>query len=87
MNGGLEIGWDSGTHLIDLSKWVMKVRFDGHLACEAFVYVDDGRITGFCREICWAAARKLASHCRFGTKEDRVLPYARSVGGDNVLDK
>ena len=43
--------------------WVMKVRFDGHLACEAFVYVDDGRITGFCREICWAAARKLASHC------------------------
>ena len=43
--------------------WVMKVRFDGHLACEVFVYVDDGRITGFCREICWAAARKLASLC------------------------
>jgi hypothetical protein len=43
--------------------WVMKVRFDGHLACEVFVYVDDGRITGFCREICWAAARRMASVC------------------------
>ena len=43
--------------------WVMKVRFDGHLASEVFIYVDDGRITGFCREICWAAARKMASLC------------------------
>ena len=41
--------------------WVMKVRLDSHLACEVFVYVDDGRITGFCREICWAAARRMAS--------------------------
>ena len=43
--------------------WVMKVRFDGHLACEVFVYVDDGRITGFCQEICWVAARRMASVC------------------------
>ena len=27
--------------------WVMKIRWDGHLACEVFLYVDDGRATGF----------------------------------------
>ena len=41
--------------------WVMKLRWDGHLATEVFVYCDDGRCVGFCREICWAAARRLAS--------------------------
>ena len=41
--------------------WVMKLRWDGHLATEVFIYCDDGRCVGFCREICWAAARRLAS--------------------------
>ena len=35
--------------------WVMKIRWDGHLACEVFLYVADRRATGFRREICWAA--------------------------------
>jgi hypothetical protein len=26
--------------------WVMKIRWDGELAAEVFVYVDDGRATG-----------------------------------------
>ena len=41
--------------------WVMKVRGDGHLACEVFIYVDDGRITGWTRAECWRAARRLSS--------------------------
>jgi hypothetical protein len=43
--------------------WVMKLRWDGHLATEVFYYVDDGRATGFCREICWAEARQIAALC------------------------
>jgi len=27
--------------------WVMKVYVDGHLACKVYLYVDDGRITGW----------------------------------------
>ena len=43
--------------------WVMKVRFDGHLVCEVYVYVDDSRVTGHCRELCWAVARKFSMMC------------------------
>ena len=28
--------------------WVMKVRFNGHLACEVYICVDDGRVTVNC---------------------------------------
>ena len=50
--------------------WVMKLRWDGHLATEVFYYVDDGRATGFCREICWAAARQVAALCaRYGVQD------------------
>ena len=53
--------------------WVMKIRWDGHLACEVFLYVDDGRATGFCRKICWAAARQVASMCtRLGVQDKAV---------------
>ena len=38
--------------------WVMKVRFDNNLACEIYIYVDDGRITGWCKLACWKAARR-----------------------------
>ncbi|KAL7468881.1 hypothetical protein ACHAXS_009127 [Conticribra weissflogii] len=41
--------------------WVMKVRADGHLACEVYVYVDNGRITGWCKVECWRAARRFSS--------------------------
>ena len=32
--------------------WVTKVRFDGHLACKVFVYMDNVRVTGHPRELC-----------------------------------
>ena len=40
--------------------WVIKVRFEGHLACEVYVHVEDIRVIGQCRELCWLAARKFA---------------------------
>ena len=43
--------------------WVMKVRSDGHLACEIYIYVDDGRITGWSREETWKAARWFCAIC------------------------
>ena len=43
--------------------WVYKARLDGNLACEVYVYVDDGRITGWCRKVCWKAARRFCSIC------------------------
>jgi hypothetical protein len=52
--------------------WVMKLRWDGHLATEVYVYVDDGRVVGFCREICWAAARRLASLCTHYGVQDKA---------------
>ena len=33
--------------------WVMKVRSDGHLASEVFIYVDDGRIIAHSQLVCW----------------------------------
>ena len=41
--------------------WVMKVRRDGHLACEVYIYVDDGRFTGWSKLECWRAVRKFSS--------------------------
>jgi hypothetical protein len=29
----------------------MKIRFDGHLAVDVFVYVDDGWLTGYCTDL------------------------------------
>lgn len=43
--------------------WVMKIRVDGELASEIFVYVDDGRVTAHNSEACWAACRRFASKC------------------------
>ena len=53
--------------------WVMKIRWDGHLACEVFLYVDDGHATGFFREICWAAARQVASFCTKHGVQDKAV--------------
>ena len=48
----------------------MKIRWDGHLATKVYMYVDYGRATGFCREICWAACRQVASTCtKLGVQE------------------
>jgi hypothetical protein len=40
--------------------WVFKVRFDGNLACEVYIYVDDGKVIGWCKVACWEAAKQFA---------------------------
>jgi hypothetical protein len=50
--------------------WVMKIRADGFLAAEIFVYVDDGRVVAFLPDLAWRAARAYASHCsRLGVQD------------------
>jgi hypothetical protein len=44
-------------------SWVMKIRVDGHLAAESFVYVDDGRPTGHDQELTWKARRAYGAGC------------------------
>ena len=39
----------------------MKLRADGEVACEVYIYVDDGRLTGHSKVICWKAAHRLCS--------------------------
>ena len=41
--------------------WVSKVRRDGQIACDMYVYVDDGRVTGPTRLLTWRAVRRLCS--------------------------
>ena len=43
--------------------WVMKVRSDGHLASEVFIYVDGGLIIAHSKLVCWQAAKKFCSTC------------------------
>ena len=45
--------------------WVYKLRSDGHLASELYLYVDDGRPTGFSPRQCWLAARRFCSMCSY----------------------
>jgi hypothetical protein len=50
--------------------WVMKVRTDGHLAAEIFVYVDHRRPTGYCTQLCWKAARAYGAGCSWRGIQD-----------------
>ena len=43
--------------------WVMKVKSDGHLAIDLFIYVDDGRIIAHSELVCWQAAKRFCSIC------------------------
>ena len=52
--------------------WVMKVRWDGHLAAELFKYVDDARAMAFCLELCWAAVRRFSTMCSHLGIQDRA---------------
>ena len=55
-----------GTPKYDTSfPWVFKVREDGHIASDIFLYVDDGRPTGFSEEQCWQASRRFCSMCSY----------------------
>lgn len=50
--------------------WVMKIRKDGHLASDVYVYVDDGRTTGHDEDAAWAACRRFASVCsKYGVQD------------------
>ena len=58
--------------------WVMKIRWDGDLAAEVFVYVDDGRGVGPTKYLAWRAVRAYAAGCtRRGVQDasrKRTLP-------------
>ena len=41
--------------------WVAKVREDGRIACDMYLYVDDGRVTGPTKLLTWRATRRLCS--------------------------
>ncbi|KAL7521106.1 LOW QUALITY PROTEIN: hypothetical protein ACHAWX_005796 [Stephanocyclus meneghinianus] len=43
--------------------WVYKRQKDGHIASDIFLYVDNGRPTGFCEEQCWSASQRFCSVC------------------------
>ena len=43
--------------------WVMKIRWDGQLAAEVFVYVDDGRATGPTEFLAWQAGQAYSTGC------------------------
>jgi hypothetical protein len=45
--------------------WVAKVREDGRVAADLFIYMDDLRPTGSDAKECWRASRKAASVCNF----------------------
>ena len=50
--------------------WVMKIRADGTIAAEIFVYVDDGRAIGHSAELAWRVARFYAAMCaRLGVQD------------------
>ena len=58
--------------------WVMKLRADGFLAAEIFVYVDDGRVVAYLPDLAWRAARAYAACCARLVVQDasrkRTLP-------------
>jgi hypothetical protein len=43
--------------------WVMKVRWDGELVAEVFVYVENGRPTGPTEFLTWQADRAYGARC------------------------
>ena len=43
--------------------WVYKLRVDLSIANEIYVYVDDGRVCGASKSLCWGACRRFSSIC------------------------
>ena len=43
--------------------WVTKVRTDGNLGCEVYIYVDSGQIVGHTEFTCWEVAKRSCSVC------------------------
>ena len=61
--------------------WVIKVRFEGHLECEVYVYMDDGRVTNHCRELCWVTGRRFTSVCSNCGVQDAARKWTFSADG------
>jgi hypothetical protein len=50
--------------------WVMKIRINGFLAANFFVYVANGRVVAYSSELAWRAARAYAACCSgFGIQD------------------
>ena len=50
--------------------WIMKTGKDGHLIAEIFVYVGNGRATGYSWGLMWRVARAYSSGCsRWGIQD------------------
>jgi hypothetical protein len=45
--------------------WVAKVREDGRVAADLFIYIDDLRLTGPDADECWRASQKATSICNY----------------------
>jgi hypothetical protein len=50
--------------------WVMKIRWDGHLAAEVFVYVNDEQVVAHNEDLTWRAGRSYGAGCsRWGVQD------------------
>ncbi len=60
--------------------WVMKIRADGFLAAEIFVYVDDGRVVAHSADLTWRAARAYVAGCSKLGVQDASRKQTRQPG-------
>ena len=69
--------------------WVTKVRSDGHLVSEVFIYVDDGRIIAHLELVCWQAAKRfffnlqLTRNSGHIQEADRTFPQSVPLFGNS----
>ncbi len=59
--------------------WVMKIRCNGHLAMEVYVYVDNGRVTGHSAEQTGLRARAYGAGCTRLGVQPTMLEYSRAL--------
>ena len=66
----------------------MKVRSDGHLSSEVFIYVDDGCIIAYSDLVCWQAEivflyLQLTRNSRCIQETDRTLSHSGPLVGNS----
>ena len=73
-----------GSHDYDpATSWLAKIRLDGRVACNAYTFVDDERVTGPDKELTWQASHVLASRQAYVGLQDaarKVRPCSQSPG-------
>ena len=73
-----------GSHDYDPAmSWLAKLRLDGRVACNAYTFVDDERVTGPDKELTWQASHVLASRQAYVGLQDaarKVRPCSQSPG-------